>query len=486
MKPMTFIASAILIVLSACSESAPTPVTNKTAPAKIVASNNSAPLVQTDSVSPRYNNGTNDQNQGDKTGAVRLRGTIAAAQGSKIYIYETEARNQALLDSSEVQGGKYDFKNLEVSRGVYELVLNGKANNKTQVILNPDESDITIDFKSSRLTGNKTSLNSRENTAWLKYVALDNRNKSEIKNLRKGMKDSPYRSRIEEQIKGKELELVQTQHEMMDTYSGTYFAKLISWKNPMYPNSQGRYFEDIDPLDNSIIHTMAISDRIQGMMVKFSKGEDSGFLACIDIIKAHFEPNPKTLESALYAMLDGFYNTGKEDICQYILDNYIFDEDCGADLSDVIRSRAQGIINLQVGKTPPNFNIEEYKGGKVNLMETAAKNQYTLVMFWASWCHKCEQEIPVLIPLYAKYGGKGFEAIGVSIDQARKTWTDVIETKGMQYLNVSQLQGWDSPIVKDYKITATPTYFLLNNKGEIVLKPKRIFEVQTYLSGNLK
>ena len=231
---------------------------------------------------------------------------------------------------------------------------------------------------------------------------------------------------------------------------------------------------------------MAISDRIQSMMVKYSKGEDSRFFACIDLIKAHFEPNPKTLESALYAMLDGFYNTGKEDICQYILDNYIFDEDCGADLSDVIRLRAQGIINLQVGKTPPNFNIEEYNGGKVNLMETAAKNQYTLVMFWASWCHKCEQEIPVLIPLYSKYGGKGFEAIGVSIDQARKSWTDVIETKGMQYLNVSQLQGWDSPIVKDYKITATPTYFLLNSKGEIVLKPKRIYEVDAYITRNIK
>ncbi|MGY8918594.1 MAG: TlpA family protein disulfide reductase, partial [Flavobacteriales bacterium] len=131
-------------------------------------------------------------------------------------------------------------------------------------------------------------------------------------------------------------------------------------------------------------------------------------------------------------------------------------------------------------------NIEEYNGGTVNLMQTAAKNQYTLVMFWASWCHKCEQEIPVLIPLYAKYAGKGFEAIGVSIDQTRKSWTDVIETKGMQYLNVSQLQGWDSPIVKDYKITATPTYFLLNSKGEIVLKPKRIFEVEAYINSNIK
>ncbi len=483
---MSLIASTLLIVLSACSDSAPAPVSNKTKSINNIASNDAVTLDQTDSISPRYKNGTNDQNKGDKTGIVRLHGNIAVAPGSMVYIYETEARNKALLDSAEVEGGVFNFKNLEISRGVYELVLNGKANNKAQIILNPDENDVYLEFKSSRLTGNKTAPKSRENTAWFQYLKLENRNNSEIKNLRKGLKDSPYRTRIEDQIKGKELDFVQAQHELIDTYAGTYFAKLISWKNPMYPNSQGKYFDDIDPLDNSIIHTMAISDRIQGMMVKFSKGEDSGFLACIDIIKAHFEPNPKTLESALYAMLDGFYNTGKEDICQYILDNYIFDEDCGADLSDVIRSRAQGIINLQVGKTPPNFNIEEYNGGTVNLMQTAAKNQYTLVMFWASWCHKCEQEIPVLIPLYAKYAGKGFEAIGVSIDQTRKSWTDVIETKGMQYLNVSQLQGWDSPIVKDYKITATPTYFLLNSKGEIVLKPKRIYEVEAYIKSNIK
>ena len=50
---------------------------------------------------------------------------------------------------------------------------------------------------------------------------------------------------------------------------------------------------------------------------------------------------------------------------------------------------------------------------------------------------------------------------------------------------MSKLLGWDSPIVKDYKITATPTYFLLDSEGKIVLKPKRVYEVDAFLAKNL-
>ena len=481
MRTMIWIASSLLIVLTSCGngETKSKPVESSTITQTEVPEN------QTTTVSPRYKNGINEKNKGDKTGKIKLHGTIPTKGTSYLYLYQTEARTKTLIDSTKIIGGNYSFNNVEVSRGFYELILDNKPKNNCTIILNPDETDVIINFSSNRINVSKVSPNSKENKAWFAYQSAENKNKNEIKNLRKGMKDSPYKRRIEEQIKSKELELVTKQHEMIDQFEGTYFAKFMSWKNPMYPSDQGRFFEDLDPFDNSMIHSMAISDRIQAMMVRFSKGEDARFLACIDIVKAHFEPNPVTLESALYSMLDGFYNTGKEDICLYILDNYIYDEDCGADLSDVIKQRAEGIVNLQVGKIPPNFNIEEYKGGKVNLYETVKKNKYTLVMFWASWCHKCEQEIPVLIPLYARTHSSGFEAIGVSIDQSRKTWTDIVESKGMQYPNVSQLQGWESPIVKDYKVTATPTYFLLNSKGEIVLKPKRIYEVDNFLKKNL-
>lgn len=440
---------------------------------------------QKTAVSASYMNGTNDQNKGDKTGTVHLHGTINFPGGGDVTLYETEGKNTFEIATTRLTNQAFDFGNLEVSRGFYQLSLNGETN-VTNIILNPDEADLFITFNANRLSANRTANESAENTGWFAYSSEEFNSNRAIQNLRKSIKDAgAFRSRIEAQIKEKEQQLISRQHELIAENPGTYLAKWLSWKNPQYPGSKGQYFSDIDPLDNSAIRSMALSDRIQTMMRSHSGGSESGFLACIDLVKAHFEPNPKALESVLYTMLDGFYNTGKENICQYILDNYIFDEDCGADLSDAIRIRAQGIINLQVGKTPPNFVIPKFDGGTLDLMATCKENKYTLVMFWASWCHKCEQEIPHIGPLYATYNFKGFEVVSVSLDQQRSTWGKAIETNGMTWPNVSQLKAWDSPVVADYKVTATPTYFLLDKKGTIVLKPKRHFEVEKFLSENL-
>ena len=433
--------------------------------------------------SNKWKSGVTTANDGDKIGMVRLHGSIPAVDGTMLYLYETEARNLNLMDSTRVQNKQFDFGRIEVHRGFYQLATSNAKNN-CQFILNPDEADLNLTFRTNQLSS-KSAPQSAENRAWFTYDNFSRANNNQIRGLRKELNSSPYKAQIEQQIAAKEMELVQKQHELIDANPDTYIAKFLGWKNPRHPDSKGMYFDDLNPLDNSLIRSMAISDRIQGFMIAFSKGTDAGFIECIDLVKAHFEPNPETLESALYSMLEGMYNTGKEHICQYILDNYIFDEDCGADLSDVLRQRAEGIVNLQVGKVPPNFTMDRWDGGSVNLMETAKANKYTLVMFWASWCHKCEQEIPELVNLYPNFSNKGFEAIGVSLDQARQTWTGVISQRGMQYPNVSQLQGWDSPIVKQYKITATPTYFLLNSQGEIVLKPERIFQVRDFLSKNL-
>jgi peroxiredoxin len=441
---------------------------------------------QTAEISALFKDGTNDQNRGDKVGPVRVHGTMTSSTSGEVILYESEGRNSSEVARTKLVNRTFDFGELELGRGFFKISYNGETN-ATDIIINPDEPDLYLQFKSSRLSATKSAEGSAENTAWFAFQTKQVQHDQAVRKLRQGIKDAgAFRSRIEAQIKDKEEAFALEQHAMMDANPGTYFAKWLGWKNPKYPTLQGRFFEDIDPLDNSAVRSMALSDRIQKMMRSFSGGTDSGFLACIDLVKAHFEPNPFALESVLYSMLDGFYNTGKETICQYILDNYIFDEDCGADLSDAIRLRAQGIINLQVGKTPPNFEINKWDGGSLDLYETVKKNQYTLLMFWASWCHKCEQEMPNIGPMYAKHGYKGFEVVGISLDQVQATWEKAIKDNGMTWPNVSQLQAWNSPVVADYKVTATPTYFLLDQEGKIVLKPKRYFEVDKFLNENLK
>ena len=114
----------------------------------------------------------------------------------------------------------------------------------------------------------------------------------------------------------------------------------------------------------------------------------------------------------------------------------------------------------------------------------AAKNDLTLVMFWASWCHKCEQEMPVIKKIYDANKAKGFEIIGVSVDMEKNAWLNGIQAKKCDWINVSQLEGWQSPIAKDYRISTTPVMFLLDSKGELLLKPDRAFKLEKWMNEN--
>ena len=51
---------------------------------------------------------------------------------------------------------------------------------------------------------------------------------------------------------------------------------------------------------------------------------------------------------------------------------------------------------------------------------------------------------------------KGFEIIGVSVDMERNAWLNGIKAKQCNWINVSQLEGWQSDVARDYRIATTP------------------------------
>ncbi|WP_276088592.1 TlpA disulfide reductase family protein [Pedobacter sp. JY14-1] len=119
-----------------------------------------------------------------------------------------------------------------------------------------------------------------------------------------------------------------------------------------------------------------------------------------------------------------------------------------------------------LGSIAPNFTQNDVNGKPVSLSDY--KGKYVLVEFWASWCSPCRAESPNLLKQYAAYKDKGFEILGVSVDNDKAKWLDAIKKDGLTWTQVSDLKGWESEARKVYGISGVPANFLVSPEGKII------------------
>lgn len=68
-----------------------------------------------------------------------------------------------------------------------------------------------------------------------------------------------------------------------------------------------------------------------------------------------------------------------------------------------------------VGTRRPAFSLPNLKGEPTSI--TRWDGKIVLVNFWATWCAPCRKEMPGFVELQAHYGERGFQAVGVAMDQ---------------------------------------------------------------------
>jgi peroxiredoxin len=419
-------------------------------------------------------------------GPVKLTGTMSAQKTGKVFIWESFGRNVIKLDSAQLLNGAFSFPERDMELGIYMVGLN--ENNMCPVILNPAEKLVDVQFGSFKLESSMTSSGSRENQGWSAYMQQEPALLKAIKDAKVGAAKTPEKkSEFEKQLAAKEKELLNLQNKMIAEYPGTQLAKIMSWKQEPNRTDIRKYWDNVDFGDVSITRSRVLSDRIESFMRLFSKGTDSGFYSCIEVVVERAKAHDAVLEFALNQMLVGFYESNMETVCMYIIDNYINGDACGdADLSSVVKNTAESIQRISVGNKPPNILLNDANGQPVDLYAMAAKKKYTLVLFWSSYCEHCKGEAPEVKACYDAWNKKGFEILGVSIDRSPEAWKAAIAERGFTFPNVCGMKDFQSPVAKDYRITRTPAFYLLNSKGEIVLKPKSIREVQSFLAKNVK
>jgi len=115
----------------------------------------------------------------------------------------------------------------------------------------------------------------------------------------------------------------------------------------------------------------------------------------------------------------------------------------------------------------PAFVIEMLEGGDRSLADFRGK--IVLVDFWATWCKPCRETMPRLQKLHSAYAARGFEVLGVSIDEDDnriKKIGPMAEKLAIAYpifVDAKQTPAWHQ-----FKVKAIPAMFLLDREGQIV------------------
>lgn len=140
-------------------------------------------------------------------------------------------------------------------------------------------------------------------------------------------------------------------------------------------------------------------------------------------------------------------------------------------------------IGVKVGLYAPDFTLPDKDGNEETLSDYQGK--IVLIDFWASWCHICRGENPELVSLYAEYKAKGFEIIGVSIDTDRSSWLNAVKDDGIEFVQVSDLKGIESPVVNSYGVAGVPKMVLIDQEGKILLITTKAAEVSAIVKEKL-
>ena len=119
----------------------------------------------------------------------------------------------------------------------------------------------------------------------------------------------------------------------------------------------------------------------------------------------------------------------------------------------------------RLGRPAPTAIAKDIDGKAFRLSDLRGK--YVLVDFWATWCAPCLGELPNIRANFDKYHAKGFEVVGVSLDETAEPLVEFVKARKLPWAQVHNATcGAD--LVELFGVNNIPATFLVGPDGSIL------------------
>lgn len=397
-------------------------------------------------------------------------GKIIGYSFGRLYICEQFGDDSKVVETITTNAnGEFVFNFTNQQVGLYRI----HADNKDYFDIIYSGENIRLETSIRNMKSSMKILESAENQQLYAYVAQAELAEYKIGILRELVKIYPqgeFLTAAEKEL-GKEKAQVNTcLDKAIKQKNGTFASRYLSYFREINFNisestdkkmnflSRNFPMNDLELLNSNAYHHFIVS--------YLKKYEPSEYLNAVREILDYLKQGNQEIFSKMFDyVLTGFESMERyDDLYQLSVE---YGNSCSTDGN--LKTRVKSYTDLRVGAKAPDFEIETIDGEDVVLSQM--KNDYTLVIFWATWCENCKEEIPRINEAISLFKRAKVDIVAISIDEEEADIKKYVKDNSISFKVASDLLGWEGKIVTDYAVYATPSMFIVDRNMNIVAKP---------------
>lgn len=387
--------------------------------------------------------------------------------------------------------GHFRFKPIKFPLGYYRL---GIADDQVDIILNPAESKVVLNFTEFPLQAGITVLESHENMRLWEYkrASRDAQDKVKVIGAQRNAvdpRDIESLLRLAHEEEQVNIKLQATLDRLVAQDSASYFAKVVRTdQRLMRALEQGPQAirDAMDWRDASLTRCSVYSKAIMAILQSATPAAANTLAAASDSILEWASSDTASWAFARWQLVELFATYGPEEVVQHIVDQYVTGPKVLSPPDSRLLSLVANQLKIAVGAIAPEVSLPSPINGTVDeLSDLVQPYPCTVLFFYSSTCDHCHHEMPKLNALHARFHRKGLNIIGIAIDDDEEEFRANINERELLFSCYSELRGWGSPSAKAFAVRATPWLVVLNREGRIVAKPHGADELEGLLPGLL-